>query len=734
MKNLMSLSIYLMKNLKYKYKFGLILLVFTVVLVALSSVIIANYNAQIGKVEKELQGVKYNKQIVNLLKQITEHKSLLKKNINESDRESKTELIKLNHQLDSTLAAIIKEDKLMNDILHNTRILYTKHEFKKVKNAEGKEVTKKQKVTKEDTMLVVLRYYIDEVKKKVEHRSYSNNTKYHDLINDDIFTSFLEISSASRLNLDDQANTSYFIDIAYDVIPNLLIATSNSAELAYELAVEQYSTQKQNQDLTGYLAELKKYNKILNDNIKRLKKEDSSMQYLIENEHSAVKANLKKLIETIDEKIINSYDIEEESETFYNLLNESRSSIKGLLKVNLDLLEKALNKRLNSYKMQSFVVIGVIIVSILISLYLFLGLFLLVQDTINSIKKSAELMAQGDFTTKVKVQTNDELGDLAVSLNKTIDSLKELVYEIFASSSDLDASSNMILESAKQTATGAQQVAMSIEQLVVGIQDQSRNVQTSLEKINEINTAIQNISDNAGHSVELSRSTQQNANDGFNRSKTAVDKINQIKERSLETAGVINELNALSTNIGEIVDMIKTIANQTNLLALNAAIEAARAGEQGKGFAVVADEVKKLANQSAEASNNITNMIIQVQAKTNNAVNIITQSVNEVEEGVSIIEDTGSMLSNILTAAKASGDQIEGISSEVINLAKSSDQIVNMIDNISGFTEESSASAEEISAITEEQNANTQEINSSINNLIISITNLVKSSSIFKIE
>ncbi len=717
MKSFMSLSIFMMKNLKYKYKFGLILFVFTFILFVLSLIITNSYNVQIVKIEKEIEGVKYNKAMVHLLYQITEHKSLLYKDIKEDDSESKNKLKMLNNKLDNTYELIKSFDERMGDPLLNAQRKYVK---------KGK--------TKTQSGLVLLKEYLDKAKSKVEKRSFGNNTKYHDFVKDQIIASFLDINYVSKLVSDDEPGTSYLIDIAYDVIPNLLISMSSASELAYEFAFEQYSTESQKQVLTAYIADLKKYSERLSDTIERIKKEDSTIENKISDDYKRVKSNIDILIKKIDEEIIKAYDIEEDSATFYKLLNRSRESVKNLLDLNINLLDSDLKKRLNDYKFRSGVVIALIVTSILLSLYLFIGLFLIVQGAINNIKKSAELMAQGDFRANIDVQTKDELGELAHSLNKTTDSLKSLISEVFASSSELDEGSGAILESASQSAIGAQQVAQSIEQLVVGIQDQSKNVQICFDRINEINSVIRKISDTASHSVDLSRSTERNADEGYSRSKAAVDVINQIKDSSLETAEVINELNGLSVNIGKIVEMIKTIASQTDLLALNAAIEAARAGEQGKGFAVVADEVKKLATQSAEASDNITNMILQVQDKTNNAVDIITLSVSNVDEGVSIIEDTGNMLHDILTAAKASGDKIEGISNEVVSLAKSSDEIVDMIDNISGFTEQSAAGAQEISAVTEEQSANAQEIKLNINNLVNVISKLVKSSSVFKIK
>jgi len=248
-----------------------------------------------------------------------------------------------------------------------------------------------------------------------------------------------------------------------------------------------------------------------------------------------------------------------------------------------------------------------------------------------------------------------------------------------------------------------------------------------------MNKAVQGVSEEAKVVAKIGNDTETDANTGAEHVKKAVNKIESIKKVSEDISVNISELGKLSSEIEQIVDLIKNIAGQTNLLALNAAIEAARAGEHGKGFAVVADEVKKLAGQSAGATEKITSMIKEIQNKTNIAVTTMGKATTEVEEGVLVVNDAGKALENIISQVKTTNTKIQGITREIDGVAKTSEDMVKMIENISAITEETAASAEEISSITEEQTASLEEISASAQTLAAVAETLTKQVSVFKI-
>lgn len=425
----------------------------------------------------------------------------------------------------------------------------------------------------------------------------------------------------------------------------------------------------------------------------------------------------------------------------YNYLQNNQDSFVNLNRITVAISKQAIQEAKALYEinarnseMATNIIIAVILASIVLTISLGLFIASLITKPISQVVANLKEVSAGNLTVKdINIDSNDETGILGNELNRTVKNLLTLVGQVVKSIEEISAGTQQMSAAAEQTAEGSQHVATSVSQLAAGSQEQANNVSEGLESINKMGNVIQKISENADNMLKVAEQTDSEAKQGSEQASKAVNRINQIKNTAVKTSVTADELGALGSEIEQIVDLIKQIAGQTNLLALNAAIEAARAGEHGKGFAVVAEEVKKLAGQSADATDKITNMVKEIQSKTNNVVVEMQQGVKEIEDGVVIIENVGNSLKNILSAAENVKYQASEVSQVSISLVKDSDNIVRMMENISSVTEESAASSEEIASITQEQTASLQEINASSQSLAKVAENLQSKVSVFKI-
>ncbi|KPQ41632.1 MAG: methyl-accepting chemotaxis protein [Candidatus Methanoperedens nitroreducens] len=234
---------------------------------------------------------------------------------------------------------------------------------------------------------------------------------------------------------------------------------------------------------------------------------------------------------------------------------------------------------------------------------------------------------------------------------------------------------------------------------------QSKKIDNINEIVNEISIIKQQVTVGSERTAQATKDSNNTARELLKKSNDLMNKIKDIQNSVNKSALVIKSLDSNSEKIDEIVGVITKIADQTNLLALNAAIEAARAGEHGKGFAVVANEVKKLAEESRNSANKITELIREIHKETKKAVDNMDLGTKTVTEGTETIDSTISSIDNIVEASGNAANMF----SEIIEMAKmettSMEKVKSSVDDISILAKKFKVTTEEADAQLHEQMA-----------------------------
>ena len=283
-----------------------------------------------------------------------------------------------------------------------------------------------------------------------------------------------------------------------------------------------------------------------------------------------------------------------------------------------------------------------------------------------SVLTQAEAIAAGDLTREdLKVQSNDELGDLTTAINKMSASLKHMILaisenavQVSSASEELNATSQQITANSEETSAQTKVVSNATEQV-------SQNLQTVATGAEEMGASIKDIAKNATEAAKIATSA--------------------VKAAQSANA-TVSKLGESSAEIGQVIKVITAIAQQTNLLALNATIEAARAGDAGKGFAVVANEVKELAKKTAKATEDISRKIETIQVDTKAAV----ESIGTISHVINQINDISS---TIATAVEEQNATTNEMARNVSEAAHGSGEITSNIAGVADAAESTSRGA-----------------------------------------
>jgi methyl-accepting chemotaxis protein len=233
------------------------------------------------------------------------------------------------------------------------------------------------------------------------------------------------------------------------------------------------------------------------------------------------------------------------------------------------------------------------------------------------------------------------------------------------------------------------------EQATHSVRQQQNEIDQVATAMNEMTATVQEVARNAEQAAQAAQQADHSAQNGASVAGSARREITGLVDEVETSAGVIQELQSESENIGMVLDVIRGIAEQTNLLALNAAIEAARAGEQGRGFAVVADEVRTLASRTQKSTEEIHHMIERLQSGASNAVKVMTQARGKGQGGVGEMGRVTDTLGEIARAVASINDMNTQIASAAEEQSAVAEEINRNVSNISQGSAQSAQGTEQ---------------------------------------
>ena len=281
----------------------------------------------------------------------------------------------------------------------------------------------------------------------------------------------------------------------------------------------------------------------------------------------------------------------------------------------------------------------------------------------------AKKISEGDLTVSIeKSKAKDEVSELTNSLASMVTHLRQLV-------KDVNFTANKVANNARETAASSEELNSSVEEVSSTVQQIATGSQSQASELAEAKTIVDSVMDTSSNS-----------------DSTASDKMSRIIELTNESSSKIKNLAEKSARITQVVEVIRNIAEKTNLLALNAAIEAARAGESGRGFAVVADEVRRLAEGSSKSSEEIDELIKQIQEDINSTVRSIDGSTYEIEEGRAVVDSSLKALSKI-------GHKVQEVAAVAEQNAFATDQVYAAVEHQTTATQEISNSSQKMAVM-----------------------------------
>ncbi|NET07569.1 MAG: GAF domain-containing protein [Symploca sp. SIO2B6] len=289
------------------------------------------------------------------------------------------------------------------------------------------------------------------------------------------------------------------------------------------------------------------------------------------------------------------------------------------------------------------------------------------QKRILELLKEVDPIREGDLTIRARV-TEDEIGTIADSYNATVSKLQKIVTQVQAA--------------AQQVATTTSSNQFSIQALSVEAQEQAQKITSALKRAKEMADSVAVVANKAKQAEAAVKQASETVAEGDATMNRTVDGMLAIRETVTQARQKVQRLGESSEKISRVVNLISNFAAQTNLLAFNASLEAARAGEEGRGFAIVADQVRTLAQQSAVATNEIEQLVTEIQAETKEVVAAMAAGGEQVLTGTQLVNESRYSLNKITSTSSEINQLVEAIAKVTVVQSQASDAVTKTMNEV----------------------------------------------------